>query len=128
MQMRAKHVFTGQKNISAKLIGSGDIDLSELSGTEKLTLLLTGSGDINCKTNRSDINNLSAELTGSGDINCSGINSKNAIVKLVGSGDCTVNVESSLESYISGSGDIRYKGNPSITKKISGSGEVVQEK
>ncbi len=105
---------------SAKLSGSGDIDL-EVAANE-FDFNLSGSGDIKLKGSS---NNLVIKLSGSGDIEAANLKSKNANITVSGSGDVKVNCNESLTARVSGSGDIKYTGNPEKRDvKVSGSGSI----
>lgn len=105
---------------SAKLSGSGDIDLDVV--TNSFDFNLSGSGDIKLKGNS---DTLVIKLSGSGDIEAANLKSKNANITVSGSGDVKVNCNESLTARVSGSGDIKYIGNPEKRDvKISGSGSI----
>lgn len=66
-------------------------------------------------------------LSGSGDVTSNAtIVSKNFEAKVSGSGDVTLNVNSTnVDASVTGSGDIEYKGSPSkVDKKVTGSGDI----
>ncbi|TDP02858.1 head GIN domain-containing protein [Flavobacterium sp. 245] len=105
---------------SAKLSGSGDIDLDVAANSFDFSL--SGSGDIKLKGNSND---LVIKLSGSGDIEATNLKSKNANITVSGSGDVKVNCNESLTARVSGSGDIKYTGNPEKRDvKVSGSGSI----
>ncbi|MRX70481.1 Putative auto-transporter adhesin, head GIN domain [Flavobacterium resistens] len=105
---------------SAKLSGSGDIDLDVAANSFDFSL--SGSGDIKLKGNSND---LVIKLSGSGDIEAANLKSKNANVMVSGSGDVKINCNESLTARVSGSGDIKYTGNPEKRDvKVSGSGSI----
>ncbi|MEN8186529.1 MAG: head GIN domain-containing protein [Bacteroidota bacterium] len=123
------------------LSGSGDINSKDLIKSDDFNVAVSGSGDIQLNL---DVNNLKTAISGSGDIGLSGktkvfkagisgsgdidagkLESRNAELKIAGSGDMTVTVTEELYARVSGSGDIEYKGNPKIEDiKVSGSGEI----
>lgn len=105
---------------TAKLSGSGDLDLNVISNSFDFSL--SGSGDIKLKGNS---DNILIKLSGSGDIEASNLKSKNADINVSGSGDVAVNCNESLTARVSGSGDIKYTGNPEKRDvKVSGSGSI----
>lgn len=105
---------------SAKLSGSGDIDLNVVANSFDFSL--SGSGDIKLKGNA---DNLAIKLSGSGDIEAANLKSKNADIMVSGSGDVKINCNESLTARVSGSGDITYTGNPEKKDtKVSGSGKI----
>jgi len=107
-------------SFSAKLSGSGDLDLAVESNTFEFNL--SGSGDVKLKGNS---NNIVVKLSGSGDIEAASLKSKNADVTVSGSGDVKINCNNSLTARVSGSGDIKYIGSPEKRDvKVSGSGSI----
>ncbi|WET02627.1 head GIN domain-containing protein [Flavobacterium sp. YJ01] len=105
---------------TAKLSGSGDIDLNVISNSFDLSL--SGSGDIKLKGNS---DNISIKLSGSGDIEAYNLKSKIANINVSGSGDVAVNCSESLTARVSGSGDVKYTGNPQKRDaKVTGSGSI----
>lgn len=105
---------------SARLAGSGNFDLNVDADT--LELDLSGSGNAHLKGNS---NNFTAKLAGSGNIDAVNLKSKNADVKVSGSGNSKINCNESLTARVSGSGDIKYTGNPEKRDvKVSGSGNI----
>lgn len=108
------------EKFSAKLSGSGDIDLNVESNTFEFNL--SGSGDVKLKGNS---DNIIVKLSGSGDIEAASLKSKNADVTVSGSGDVKISCSTSLTARVSGSGDIKYIGNPGKRDvKVSGSGSI----
>ena len=108
------------KSFSAKLIGSGDMDL-EVEADE-LDANLSGSGDL--KLTGTTVN-LNSNLNGSGDIDAANLKAKNVTATVSGSGDNTVFCSESLHARVSGSGDIEYKGDPKKKDtKVTGSGNI----
>ena len=125
----------------AGVSGSGDIvGLTSFTGLDQLNLAISGSGSIDLDT---ESNSLDAAVSGSGDLRLSGLTgkfglvisgsgsmngndlvSKNADVRISGSGNAWLTVEEFLRVVISGSGDVNYSGNPEVDVHISGSGEV----
>ncbi|MEN2415911.1 head GIN domain-containing protein [Flavobacterium mesophilum] len=115
----AKDAIKNDK-FSAKLSGSGDIDLNVVANSFDFSL--SGSGDIKLKGSS---DNLTIKLSGSGDIEAANLKSKNAEVMVSGSGDVKLNCNESLTARVSGSGDITYSGNPGKKDtKVSGSGSI----
>ncbi|MCX7909107.1 MAG: DUF2807 domain-containing protein [Ignavibacteria bacterium] len=120
--------------------GNSDIIAQSPLNTEKLAILINGSGDIiidSIKTKK-----VSVEVNGSGDVRVGGITesfnveingsgdvqgvklvAKEVQVEINGSGDVYVNCQESMKVGIFGSGDVYYLGNPSHSNiEISGSG------
>jgi hypothetical protein len=126
---------------SIGLTGSGDVFFKEGFRTQSLTVSLTGSGDIVGKV---DVKTLDGSVTGSGDVTLTGradnaairvsgsgdfdarnLITVNTTVKVVGSGDATVNANQQLNASVSGSGDIRYTGSAkNVSTSKAGSGGI----
>ena len=53
------------------------------------------------------------------------LNANYCQVDIVGSGNCEISAEKSLDVSIEGSGSVYYKGSPSIKNHITGSGSVI---
>lgn len=104
---------------SARVSGSGKINGMVLCGST--TSYISGSGKITLNGSSED---LQLDISGSGDFAGSGFNTKNASVKISGSGEAKINVTDILEARISGSGDLYYFGNPETDFNISGSGKI----
>jgi Putative auto-transporter adhesin, head GIN domain len=130
--------------ISAKLLGSGNIDLKGHLLSKKFDCNQMGSGNINLEN--AAIENLRINLSGSGNINfknSTAINSEYALkgsgnidaqtsptkfckIKLEGSGVISSFVLDSLDAELNGSGIINYKGTPKAINKVNnGSGQIV---
>ncbi|MBQ0733127.1 head GIN domain-containing protein [Aquimarina celericrescens] len=107
-------------NFKTGISGSGDIKL--IIDAQNSEGYVTGSGDL---TLSGTSNNFDCKVTGSGDLMAFGLNSKEVIASITGSGDIEVTATSSIKARITGSGDINYKGNPEREdKKVSGSGDI----
>jgi len=104
----------------AEISGSGDMDLEVETG--RLEAKISGSGSIHLSGKAKDY---TVSISGSGEINAFDVQTKNASVKISGSGDCRVYASESLVVKISGSGEVYYKGRPRINTKISGSGSLI---
>lgn len=108
------------KSFSAKLIGSGDMNLDVESNDFDVNL--SGSGDM-VLTGKTE--NFNSNLNGSGDIDAGDLKAKNVKATVSGSGDNTVFCSESLHARVSGSGDIEYKGDPKKKDtKVNGSGNI----
>ena len=85
-----------------------------------------GSGDVSLTGHTKDF---TCSTSGSGDINCGGLESENATVKIIGSGNAHVFASVHLSVDIVGSGDVYYRGNPASPEiHTAGSGSVQAEK
>jgi len=111
------------KDLRLNLRGSGKIQISQLE-TNVLNAEISGSGDLqisNGKANREQIS-----LSGSGLADFINFSTDDAITQTSGSGTIQLQVNKTLEAYISGSGVVMYKGNPTVKSSVSGSGRVVK--
>lgn len=108
------------KSFSAKLAGSGDMNLDVEANDFDVNL--SGSGDVVLKGKTENFN---SNLNGSGDIDAGDLKSKNAKITVSGSGDSKVFCSESLHARVSGSGDIEYTGDPKKKDtKVNGSGAI----
>lgn len=126
---------------SVDLLGSGNMVAQNAFKGDKLSLSITGSGDVRVKD--ATYNSIKAELSGSGDLEVGGtaessdlslsgsgdvhaqnLKSKKADVSITGSGDIDCQVETTMDASVTGSGDIHYKGDPSVKSRITGSGSI----
>ncbi|MFD1257376.1 head GIN domain-containing protein [Mucilaginibacter terrae] len=139
---RKRVVRVTAKDLSAiSLTGSGDVYFKDGIRTQNLIVNLSGSGDI---TGKIDVKNLQTAVVGSGDITLTGradnsvvkvsgsgdysgrnLISINATVRVVGSGDASVNVSDKLDASVAGSGDVHYTGAAkNVATSKSGSGDI----
>lgn len=136
------HVYVPFKDLSEiTLTGSGDIDSEDAIDGSKLSLKITGSGDISLDLNATDVEskitgsgdmtlkgktaNLKVTITGSGDFDGDDLASENTDASVSGSGNAMVNASKLLKARVYGSGDIEYGGNPEKRDtKVSGSGSI----
>ena len=137
-------IYVTVKSINKLILaGSGDIVSKSPIETEKLGLVITGSGtilidDLNTKrvyaviSGSGDIrlggtvkaNKLDATVTGSGDIITSDMEFEEADLTITGSGLIKAFVTERLDADITGSGRIYYKGKPLIDANVTGSGRI----
>lgn len=117
--------FENQKNIAFKLSGTGNINVNSLVGNEKMKIDLSGTGNFVANSIFSTVQNLDISMSGTGSYLGFPINTKEANIFLMGSGNCNVSSSKKLEANISGSGNIMYKGKPEISKKITGVGNLI---
>jgi len=125
------------------LAGSGDIVSKTTIKSEKLKMVITGSGsifmdDLNVNYAYTNISGsgdiriaskvkaaeLDATVTGSGDIIASNFECEKADLVITGSGTIKANVIDELDATITGSGRIYYKGKPLIDANVTGSGKI----
>lgn len=101
--------------------GSGDIQIANLL-SDMLTLAIMGSGDIKIA---GQAKQLTAEIMGSGDIDARMMKAQMANILVKGSGDCLVNTSNQAIVKIVGSGDVQLFGKPPVIKQyVSGSGVI----
>jgi hypothetical protein len=137
---RIVHV-TAKDVKSVRLSGSGDVYFKDGLRTRDLALSVSGSGDI---TGRVNVTNLTSSVVGSGDITVSGraesstakvsgsgdfrgkdLITTTSIVRVVGSGDASINASQKVDASVSGSGDIRYTGGATqVSTSKAGSGGI----
>ena len=113
--------ITVQSLKDVSLSGSGDIDVTNLSGGD-FSLSISGSGDV---TAEGKVDQLSISVAGSGDVDARDLEALDADVHISGSGDVTVFASRYLDARVSGSGDIDYYGDPEkISSHVAGSGSI----
>ena len=121
--------------------GSGNIEIQDSLLADAVNVNISGSGDVLmnawCSSFSGKIsgsgslrvngNSVTENLTisGSGEIHSFDLTVDQSAVNISGSGNCEVNVASTLDVSISGSGDVYYKGTPVVTTHISGSGNLI---
>lgn len=103
-----------------KISGSGGVQA--VTNVSQLESKISGSGSISISGYTNDLNQT---ISGSGDFRAFGLESRDAYVKISGSGTAEVYATETLNVQISGSGDVYYKGSPDITTNISGSGNII---
>ena len=104
----------------AKLSGSGHLKIDGLDGGNA-EVGISGSGSLSAK---GTLDKLSLDISGSGKAEIPDLVVKDALIKILGSGNVRINAKDTLEAKVSGSGDIRYMGSPRITSRVSGSGSI----
>ena len=107
------HVYLG-------ISGSGNISMSTDANTIESEISGSGQVFLNGSANDHNIN-----ISGSGNVRAFGLESRNASVRISGSGNSEVRVSDYLHVTLSGSGNVYYKGNPDIDANISGSGTIL---
>lgn len=113
--------------IGIRLNGSGDFISKQRIDTDKMDILLRGSGDINVKDIICD--RCEVELIGSGDIDLDHIDTKGLSASLVGSGDIGLHLWNTADTRLAlkGSGDIdaTFQENCDAVKcELRGSGDI----
>lgn len=114
----SKDTFKGER-MDLAVSGSGSITLQ--ADVDNLSSKISGSGNIYLK---GESNHAMASISGSGSLKGYEFETKEATVKISGSGSCEIKAKDSLKSTISGSGRVSYEGSPRIDSRVSGSGSV----
>jgi hypothetical protein len=135
-------VYVSVKDIhSIGVSGSGDVAFKGGLHADKMTLRVSGSGDVNGVL---EVKSLETSISGSGDVKLSGHAQTSAVrvsgsgdysahglitsdtaVHVSGSGDATIYASNRVDASVSGSGDVRYSGSPkNVSKSKSGSGDI----
>lgn len=110
-----------------RLNGSGDFEAEGRVDTDKMDIVLRGSGDIDMKNLICD--RCEVELIGSGDISLGSVDALEATAVLVGSGDVSLGLLRVKDTFLSlkGSGDIKadFKGDcGTVECELRGSGDI----
>ncbi len=117
--LTGENEIIADEDMDVSVAGSGNIKLSIKAPSVKASI--AGSGDILLEGEASEIK---ASIAGSGNIKAVALKTREAIIKIAGSGNAEVAAEEKLEAKIAGSGDILYAGNPKTETKIAGSGSI----
>ncbi|MEO5683859.1 MAG: head GIN domain-containing protein [Chitinophagaceae bacterium] len=121
--------------------GASNINgVGKIVNTEKMSMDVSGAGDINMELNAPAISaevsgagavNLKGEtktfdltLTGAGKAHCFELLSENTKVDISGAGDADVYASVKLEAQVSGAGSVAYKGGGTSDSHVSGAGSV----
>jgi len=83
---------------------------------------ITGAADFEFSGEQQDA--LDIYITGAGNVEAFDMAVKDCNIRISGTGNCEVNVITSLDIVVSGVGNIWYMGTPTVTTDISGVGEV----
>lgn len=109
-----------QGDFEAKVAGSGDLGLGRVDGG-KVDLMVAGSGNIrSAGTARS----LGIKIAGSGDVDAAALSSKDAEVTVAGSGNVRARVTDHAAIKIVGSGDVTIDGGARCEVHKAGSGDA----
>ena len=135
-------VYVTIKDVNSIVVsGSGDVTFRGGIHADKMTLRVSGSGDVNgvleVKTLETSISGSgdikisghaqtsAVRVSGSGDYSAHGLITNDTAVHVSGSGDASIYASDKVDASVSGSGDIRYSGSPkSVSKSKSGSGDI----
>jgi len=133
--------ITTPKLSKISLAGSGTITgKNKFSGMDKLSINLSGSGDINLEINTPDLDvNIAGvgslllsgetksarfDIAGSGDCDASNLKTENTKVDVAGIGTVKIFAEVLLDVNVAGSGTVYYKGAATVKQKIAGIGTI----
>jgi hypothetical protein len=111
--------ISGSEPLSMHVSGSGDIIMQV--NLPKVTTEISGSGSIQLS---GKANEFFADVSGSGDVKCLNLQTENTTLELSGSSDAEVFANQQLNIDASGSASIEYKGTARVNQSISGSGSV----
>ena len=119
--------ITSPDMVGVRLDGSGDFICDNRVDTDKMDIILRGSGDISFKDIICD--RCQVELVGSGDIAIERLEAESVSTVLVGSGDIRMSERNvfSTELHLKGSGDISAdleQGCKSVSCELEGSGDI----
>lgn len=113
------------KRVSLSLSGSGDLLVESLKASSA-NVEIEGSGDVSVLSIDVD-EDAELSMTGSGDLNVKSLNANNAIMNLTGSGDFRVVTLSAkaLSASLTGSGEMWLRGTADkVSYALDGSGEL----
>jgi len=111
--------ISGTEPLSMHVSGQGDITL-ELN-LPKVSTEISGQGNVKLKGQVSDFN---ASVSGQGDVKCFDLVTENTSLDISGGSDVEVTANKQLSIEASGASSVRYKGNASVSQNISGAGSV----
>jgi len=100
--------------------GSSSIKLRQLA-VDELSAKVAGSGDLEL-TGRAGV--FALVVAGSGDANTRALEADEVSVAVAGSGDASVNARKTLSISVAGSGSVAYTGGANVKTAIAGSGSV----
>ncbi len=121
-------VYVTSPDLTAiNLNGSGDFVVRQKVDTDKLSIVLRGSGDIDFEDIICD--DCTTELIGSGDIDIKRLDTQNSTISLIGSGDISVKQWNTraTDVMLKGSGDISVdfvEGCQAAECQLTGSGDI----
>lgn len=100
--------------------GSGDVAIGTL-GVEAADLTLAGSGALHAN---GKVRRLSLVVSGSGDVDAGGLQADTATVSATGTGDVRAVVTGTAQVSVAGTGDVDLGGKARCTMRATGTGEV----
>lgn len=137
---KVKAYVTARRLNALSMSGSGSIQVSGPVTGDELAASLSGSGWISVESNVSELNaaisgsgriavhgraeRSNVSLSGSGRFQGEKLKSRQASVKISGSGNVYIHADAQLDASISGSGNVHYSGNAVTNVRTAGSGKV----
>lgn len=109
------------EKLTLSVSGTGDIALTHLAAT---TLEATVAGTGNIRTGQSKTEKASLSIVGTGNISMAQLEAKDCQANISGRGDIHIHVDKTLNANISGTGKVEYTGAPSIEHTVTGRGAV----
>lgn len=106
--------------LTITISGSGNLAVEDLNAAV-LTASISGSGEIAAA---GEVGTQDIAVSGSGDFLGIELQSDDADVTVVGSGDVEVWASRKLTVTVTGSGDVSYRGAPEVSARVTGSGTV----
>lgn len=124
-----KEDLSGEDSYKFQVLGSGELTACSVKASDRITTILTGSGDLNIQSLEAVGSNgrVRLALTGSGDLNTNCVKSNSVSAELTGSGDINVAGINALKTNgsINGSGDMTLRGvTNAATLAVTGSGDL----
>lgn len=114
-----KNKFIGMDKLSINLSGSGDISLA--LNTPDLDVDIAGVGSLLLS---GETKNANFNIAGSGDCDASNLKTENTKVDVAGVGTVKIFAEVLLDVNVAGSGTVYYKGAATVKQKIAGIGTI----
>ena len=111
--------ITGSEPLSLHVSGQGDINLEV--HLPKISTDISGQGNVNLKGQVTDFN---ASVSGQGDVKCFDLITENTTLDISGGSDIEVTANKQLNIEASGSSSVHYKGSANVNQNISGSGSL----
>jgi hypothetical protein len=111
--------ITSNEAMEISTSGSGSIDLRVTAPS--INADISGSGDI---TLAGEAAAMASSIAGSGDLRAGELKTRQATVRISGSGNTSIHADESLDVSIAGSGEVNYSGNAKVTSHVAGSGSI----
>ncbi|MFW5756766.1 MAG: head GIN domain-containing protein [Tangfeifania sp.] len=110
------------RRMSLAVSGSGNIRLDDLH-TDRVKSSISGSGGVFIGSGGM-AEDFEASISGSGSVKAEDFEAENVKVHISGSGNCNIHASETLNARVAGSGSVYYSGNPQVDSSVSGSGRV----